>query len=191
MFEICLGALLTQNTSWSNVEKVLSGLKQQRYLEFNRLLRLPRKKLERTIRSSGYFRQKAERVSLFLKTVKQRSGSFKNFFAGELSELREKLLNLQGVGPETADSMLLYAAGKPIFVVDAYTRRIGTRWGVLRGNESYEQIQSTFTEALPRSPQIFGEFHALLVKLAKDICRPQPLCTECPLFKVCKTGLAV
>ncbi len=188
-FEICLGAILTQNTSWSNVERVLSGLKKNKLLNFRSLLAMPLQKLEIHLRSSGYFRQKSFRVRSFLKTIqKETKGRFKEFLQGSLSPVREKLLRLHGIGPETADSMMLYAAGHPIFVVDAYTRRIASRWGIIKGDESYEEIQATFMKALPRSASLFGEYHALLVELGKEFCQKKPLCKNCPLCKVCKNG---
>jgi endonuclease-3 related protein len=146
--------------------------------------------MERYFRASGYFRQKTARVRNFLNHLERAAkGRLDLFFEGSTPRLREKLLSLKGVGPETADSMLLYAAGRPVFVVDAYTRRIGKRWGVLQGKESYDAVQAIFTNALPRSVKLFNEYHALLVKLGKDICKKrEPLCRACPLSRLCETG---
>ncbi len=188
-FEICLGAILTQNTSWSNVVRVLAGLKAKGFLGLKDLLQLPRRRLEKLLRSSGYFRQKAVRVREFLKTVQaEAGGSFERFLRGPLPHARERLLKIKGVGPETADSMLLYGGGRPIFVVDAYTRRTGERLGILKGTESYEEVQRIFMKALPPSPHLYGEFHALLVQLAKDACRRKPVCGICSLKSSCPTG---
>ncbi len=161
--------MLTQNTNWTNVEKVLVLLKQKKALSLNALLNLPRTKVETYFRSSGYFRQKSARVVNFLRIVqKEAGGSISRFLKGPLPVVRKRLLEINGIGPETADSMLLYAAGKPIFVVDAYTRRIGKRLRFLKGGETYDEVQQIFMRGLPRSAKVFGEFHALLVKLAKE-----------------------
>ncbi len=190
-FEVCLGAFLTQNTSWMNVMNVLSLLKKKRKLSFRSLEAMPERELRVFFRSSGYFRQKAKRVRMFLQTVRQETnGDIRSFLRGPLDGARNKLLSLHGVGPETADSMLLYAGGRPVFVVDAYTRRIGRRWGRLNGAESYQEIQTMFMGALPSSAALFGEYHALVVSLAKRYCQKKPLCASCPLRRVCKTGRA-
>lgn len=145
--------------------------------------------LENGIRSTGYYRQKALKVQTFLKEVHtQAQGNFSRFFEGPLHKGREKLLSIKGIGPETADSMLLYAGGKSIFVVDAYTKRIGTRWGVLEGEESYHEIQAIFSKALPQSVPAYGEAHALLVRLAKEHCQKKPKCARCPVKKKCAYG---
>lgn len=192
MFEVCLGAILTQNTSWSNVEKVLTGLKKNHLLTFQRFLHLPRQSMQKHIRSSGYYRQKSLRIKHFMGIVaSEYKGRFRQFLGGSTAELREKLLDITGIGPETADSMLLYAAGKPIFVVDAYTRRIAQRLGVIQGNPTYEAVQNLFLEALPRRASIYGETHALLVKLGKEICRKNPNCRVCPVAKLCQYARAL
>ena len=189
MFEICLGAILTQNTSWDNVVKVMSGLKDKDLLSFSRLEKIPPIKLQKLIRSSGYFRQKSKRISDFLEIIrKSRRGKFSLLLSGKTQDVREFLLSINGIGPETADSMLLYAGGHPLFVVDAYTRRIGVRWGVIKGSESYDQIQDIFMKALPSSAGIYGEYHALLVELAKKNCRKKPVCQGCPVQKLCPAG---
>jgi endonuclease-3 related protein len=189
IFEICLGAILTQNTSWDNVVKVLTHLKQRKRLHLKALHHLSPKILEKDVRSSGYFRQKAKKIKKFVDEVMTHAGgSVRKFLTGPLKEVRLKLLSLYGIGPETADSMLLYAAGQPIFVVDAYTRRIGTRWGILKGKESYDKIQDIFMRNIPKSPSLYGEFHALLVELAKRHCRKTPICAGCPVRILCRTG---
>jgi endonuclease-3 related protein len=153
------------------------------------LHRLTPADMELYLRSSGYFRQKAKRVRFFLDAVRNEAGgSVTTFLSGPVPWVRERLSRLHGVGPETADSMLLYAAGKPVFVVDAYTRRIGGRWGLLRGNETYDDVKSRFEKALPRSTALFSEYHALLVALAKNHCRSQPRCEGCPARPRCAYG---
>jgi endonuclease-3 related protein len=148
--------------------------------------------MENKFRSSGYFRQKADRVKSFLETVKKEAGGrFVSFLSGGTAALRAKLLKQKGIGPETADSILLYAAGRPVFVVDAYTRRIGSRWGIFKGSESYDEIQNFFMRTLPRSARFYGEVHALLVQLAKEFCRKKPLCLQCPVKRFCNTGVTI
>jgi len=189
MVEICLGAILTQNTNWGNVVKVLRGLSERGLLSVRALQDVPPRRMEKYLKSSGYFRQKARRVKTFLSTLfAETEGSIENYLAGTVPELRRKLLSLNGVGPETADSMILYAAGKPVFVVDAYTRRIASRWGVITGKDSYDRIQRVFMYSLPKSPDLFGEYHALLVELGKKICKKVPDCPSCPLKKMCEFG---
>jgi len=184
-FEICLGAILTQNTNWENVVKALGELKRHDALNVKAILSLPSKRLEKLIRSSGYFRQKANRTKIFFRSVFKKNKKLGDFLGGTAREGRKKLLAISGIGPETADSMLLYAQGHPAFVVDAYTRRIGERWGILKGGESYEEVQKIFTRALPASVDLFGEYHALLVRLGKEVCRKKPLCERCCLKVRC------
>ena len=187
-FEVCVGAILTQNTAWTNVEKALAALRAGRALEPARLGRLPRRRLERLIRPSGYFRQKAERLRGFARWARG-SGALAGRLRREpLPALREELLGLHGVGPETADSMLLYAGGRPSFVVDAYTRRIGSRVGWFSKTAPYGDIQAFFAAKTGRSAAAYNEFHALLVRLAKEHCRTAPACARCPLKPGCRTG---
>lgn len=188
-FEICLGAFLTQNTSWQNVAIVLRGLASDRKLSFKALRLLKRRHMETAFRSSGYFRQKASRIGNFLLYVeREMGGRFDLLLGGPLPAARERLLSVNGVGPETADSMLLYAAGRRIFVIDAYTRRIGARVGLFRGDEPYDELRARFEDALPRSPRVYAEYHALIVRLGKDHCRPRPICRGCPALPICPTG---
>jgi len=148
-FEVVLGAFLTQNTSWTNVEKALANLRSERIASIHGIRKTPLDKLERLIRPSGYFRQKARRLKRFVKFLDRRhSGSLKSLFAQPTEQLREELLSLEGIGPETADSILLYAGGHEVFVVDAYTRRIVERHGLLPGIPSYEAIREAFEESL-------------------------------------------
>lgn len=183
-WEICIGAVLTQNTSWKNVEKALAKLKEERCLHPKRLSSLPVRALEKTIRSSGFYKQKARR----LKALSEFALSFGSLEAFLALATREDLLSVNGIGPETADSILLYACNRPYFVVDAYTRRIMARMGMIAGDEAYDDIRQRFESGLPKDPQLFNEFHALLVELAKKHCRKEPECNGCPLLRMCKLG---
>lgn len=185
--EIAVGAILTQNTAWTNVERALRELHRARAMALGPLLRLPRRRLERLIRSSGYFRQKALKLRAFLSRLKERGGSLRRWLSGDLGAVRAELLGLYGIGPETADSILLYAGSRPAFVVDAYTLRIGGRLGWWLGAD-YPSAQSYLTRRLPRSVPVYEELHALLVALAKYYCRPEPLCGACPLASGCRRG---
>ena len=184
--EVCIGAILTQNTAWTNVERALENLHRSRTLPG--LARIPLARLQRLIRPSGYFRQKAERLRLFARWAGEAKGLSRRLRRAPLGPLREELLSLKGVGPETADSMLLYGGGRPSFVVDAYTRRIGSRMGWYRADSSYGDVQAYFTGRLPRSVPAYNELHALFVRLAKEHCRTKPLCPGCPLRPGCSTG---
>lgn len=190
-FEICLGAVLTQNTAWTNVEKALAELHRLDVRTPEKISNLRPVELERIIRSSGYFRQKAKKLKFFSNyLIKNYSGRVKNLFRKPFPDLRRELLDLYGVGPETADSILLYAGGRPVFVVDAYTRRIGKRLGWFK-TDDYSAVQSFFETRLRKSAALFNEFHALLVRLGKDHCRTRPLCGGCPLSRDCRTGRKV
>ena len=185
-FEVCVGAILTQNTAWSNVEKALAVLRRRGLLFPSKLRRVPLSRLGALIRSSGVFRVKARRLRAFLDFLQiEYGGRLARMRKEEPQVLRRKLLAVHGIGPETADSIALYAAGQPVFVVDAYTRRIFTRLGVLQGGESYDEIQGVFMEALPREAALYNDYHAQIVRLAKDACRVRPRCEVCPLTKGC------
>lgn len=182
-FEVIVGAILTQNTSWSNVERAIAALRREKLLSPAAIERIPLSRLARLIRSSGYFRQKARKLKEFVKFLRQEyEGSLDKFFAAPTAQLREQLLGVHGIGPETADSILLYAGQHPVFVVDAYTRRILERHHLLRGKESYEDIRSLFEQNLPPDASLFNEYHALLVHVGKHFCQKrQPDCEKCPL----------
>lgn len=167
--EIIQGAILTQNTAWKNVEKALENIK-----EVN-IGKIDKNKLASLIKSAGYFNQKAER----LKIVSE-------FFKCNKNPSREELLNVKGVGPETADSILLYAFNQPYFVTDAYTRRIFSRLGICNENVGYDELQQIFYVKLDKDYKLFNEYHALLVEHAKVYCRKKPLCEKCPLNRLCK-----
>ncbi len=183
-FEVIIGAILTQNTAWTNVEKAISNLKKKRLLNPQRLYNVDSKTLAGLIRPCGYFNVKAARIKSFLETLfADFKGDLSLMFSLRAKTLRKTLLKIKGIGPETADSILLYAAKKPIFVVDAYTRRFLLRHKLIKKQSDYQQVQSLFEENLPRRLNLFNEYHALIVRLAKEFCRKSPLCNICPLKK--------
>ncbi|MBI1953803.1 MAG: endonuclease III domain-containing protein [Candidatus Omnitrophica bacterium] len=189
-FEVAVGAILTQNTAWANASKAVERLKAGHLLDPRKLERLPRRKLAGLIRSSGYFNQKAKKLKGFIRYLNRHYGGALGRMRGlPLNGLRVELLALHGVGPETADSILLYALEKPIFVVDAYTRRFMARHGWVSWKASYEEIQSLFMENLPHKASYFNEYHALIVALGKNLCRTHPKCHRCPLKNLGKLSL--
>jgi endonuclease-3 related protein len=182
-FEVIVGAILTQNTSWSNVERAIANLRSAQLLTPATILAARLSKLALLVRPSGYFRQKAKKLKAFVRFLEREyGGSLKRMFDTPTEILREKLLSVHGVGPETADSILLYAGNHPVFVVDAYTHRIFGRHGITDGVPQYESVRALFEAALPRDSQLFNEFHALVVNTGKNWCRKkEPRCAECPL----------
>lgn len=162
-FEICLGAILTQNTNWKNVEKAIANLIDANAMDPESILNMPTNKLEELIKPSGFFKQKTKRLKEFSKFVLS-YGSFENF---KKNATREQLLNVNGIGKETADSILLYACGKPYFVVDTYTRRLFSNLGLIKGDEKYDNIRQLFESKLPKDVELYKEFHALIVKHGK------------------------
>jgi len=175
-FEVMVGAILTQQTSWTNVEKAIAELKKERLLSPRKILRTPASKLHKIIRSSGYYKQKEKKLKIFCRFL---------INIDRASITRTQLLSLWGIGRETADSILLYALGKPIFVVDAYTIRIGERVGLFKA-EGYEHVREYFESNLPRRLTLYKEYHALLVELGKNYCKPKPLCDSCPINRLCQ-----
>lgn len=182
-FEVIVGAILTQNAAWVNVEKAIKNLRREKMLTVSAIERVPQARLARLIRSSGYFRQKAKKLKAFVKFLRHEyGGSLARMFRTATAELREKLLAVHGIGPETADSILLYAGKHSVFVVDAYTRRILERHGHISPNTSYEQIRSFFERRLAGDSQLYNEYHAQIVNVGKNWCRAKnPLCAQCPL----------
>ena len=182
-FEIMVGAVLTQNTSWSNVEKAINNIKKENLLEPWKLYRINRKELAQLIKPSGYYNIKARRLKNFLNLfLNDFEGSAEKMFSGDSGELRKKLLKVNGIGPETADSILLYAGNKLFFVVDAYTKRIFSRHKLISEDASYHQIQEFFSQNLDRDVKLFNEFHAQIVMLGKTICTSRnPNCAKCPI----------
>ena len=185
-FEMIVGAILTQSAAWVNVEKAIANLKAARALSPAALRRLPQPELARLIRPSGYYNVKAAKLRSFAHWLGEYyNDDLDKLFGGDTDYLRQQLLAIYGVGPETADSIILYAANKPVFVIDAYTRRIISRLGLAPINNSYEAYQALFMHNLPADANLFNEYHALLVCLAKDVCRPHPLCRQCCLSDIC------
>ena len=183
--EIMAGAILTQNTAWSNVERAIANLKKEKALTLEGLSRMRLRRLERLIRPSGYFRQKARRLKDFLAFLSRRhKGDLRSMSRLPWQGLRQELLAQKGIGPETADSILLYALGKPVFVVDAYTRRVGRRLGLFH-TDDYQEIQDFFHRRVPRKTSLYNEWHALIVALGKSVCKTKPLCGMCPLDSLC------
>ncbi len=182
-FEVIVGAILTQNTAWVNVERAIANLRRERMLTPRALKQASLGKLARLVRPSGYFRQKAKKLKAFVRFLYENfDGSLARMFRTPTAELRARLLAVHGIGPETADSILLYAGNHPVFVVDAYTKRILLRHGLVGEDPGYEEVRQLFESNVPRDPRLFNEFHALLVKAGKNWCRPQdPRCSECPL----------
>ena len=184
-FEVMVGAILTQNISWKNVERAIQNLKDEGFLEAKGIHQMKEARLAALIRSSGYYRVKAERLKAFVKFFFENyDGSLKRMRKETLETMRKKLLQVKGIGPETADSILLYGLKKPIFVVDAYTRRIFSRHGIVSENASYGEIQRLFMDFLPLDENLFNEYHALLVHLGKTLCRKVPRCDLCPLSTI-------
>ncbi len=182
--EVIIGAILTQNTAWFNVEKVIRRLRKERALNFKKLHGARVDTLADWIRPAGYFRVKARRLRAFTQMLgAQFGGDVRRLFRQDTRSLRETLLAVNGIGPETADSILLYAAGRPVFVVDAYTRRFMARHGWIRGNAGYDDIAGIFTRRIPRCVPLYNEYHALIVALGKYYCRTKPRCAECPLHQ--------
>jgi len=182
-FEIIVGAILTQNTAWTNVEKGIEALRSAGLLDPAVMARTPRARLASLLRPTGYFNQKAALLQRFLSFLERRhNGDLESLLALPVAELRRQLLDLSGIGPETADSIILYAAARPVFVIDAYTRRIFGRHGLVTADDPYDRLQRQLHDALPSDAGLFNEYHALLVRVGKDNCRKgQPQCDGCPL----------
>jgi len=182
-FEVIVGAILTQNTSWTNVERAIVNLRRERLLTPAAIEGVAEANLAELIRSSGYFRQKARKLKEFAGFLRiHYHGSLNRMFRMPTVTLREQLLQVHGIGPETADSILLYAGNHPVFVVDAYTRRILERHNLASGKETYEEIRGLFEQSLPRDPALYNEYHALIVRTGKECCQAREArCTDCAL----------
>jgi len=183
--EIIAGAILTQNTNWQNVEKAILNLKKASLMSLDKLYSLPQERLAELIRPAGYYNIKAKRLKAFLKWLfEEHNGRLGEIESIHTENLREELLQINGIGPETADSILLYAFERPVFVVDAYTYRIATRHQLIEPQCDYEQLRSLFEDNLADDIKKFNEFHALLVRNGKEFCRPRARCAGCPLEKL-------
>ena len=191
-FEVIVGAILTQSTAWVNVEKALASMRDKGCWSFEAIAALPAAELAEIIRSSGYFNAKARKLQAFARHILETNGGDLNeLFAKEVAVLRSELLSIHGIGEETADDIIVYAAGKPSFVMDSYTRRIVDRMGLTPegGSPGYRAYQAMFQENLPGDAALFNEYHALLDHHAKMTCtKRQPRCQECPLVDLCPTG---
>jgi endonuclease III related protein len=189
-FEVIVGAILTQNTSWTNVERAIANLRAESLLSPAAMERVPLRRLQQLIRSSGYFRQKARKLKAFSSFLRAKySGSLKRMFATPTLALREELLSVFGIGPETADSILLYAGNHGVFVVDTYTKRMLQRHGWAGDKAKYEDIRWMFERQFPGDAARFNQFHALIVSTGKEYClKTEPLCGECPLGRYLEEG---
>ncbi len=180
--EVMVGAVLTQNTNWENVEKAIANLRAADLLDLRRLAETPTGLLAELIRPSGYYNLKAARLHNLLHAIIAEHDSLESFFAADRYRLREQLLEVKGIGPETADSILLYAAEKPAFVIDAYTHRLLLRHDLIWEETDYYEMQELFTGSLPEDVNLYNEYHALIVRVGKEFCRKRnPRCLECPL----------
>ncbi|ACL68977.1 endonuclease III domain-containing protein [Halothermothrix orenii] len=182
-FEVIIGAILTQAVSWQNVEKAIENLKKHKVLYPEELLHLEEEILAKMIKPAGYYNMKARKIKAFINFLfEDYGGSLDEMFQEPLSKIRDKLLEVYGIGPETADSILLYAGEFPVFVIDAYTKRIFSRIGYIEENIGYHTLQKMIMDNLPARTGIYNEYHALLVALGKEICKKNnPLCEKCPL----------
>ena len=181
-FEVIIGTILTQNTAWKNVEKAIVNLKKKDLIYPAKIIKTNKNTLARLIRPSGYFNQKAERLKIISEFLLKN----KDLSRLPVKKLRETLLEIKGVGPETADSIILYAFNKASFVVDLYTKRIFSRLGFCRPDCKYDELQDLFHKSLARDAKLFNEYHALIVEHAKQFCRKTPECKGCPLSNTCK-----
>ncbi|QIK39005.1 endonuclease III domain-containing protein [Caldichromatium japonicum] len=189
-FEVMIGAILTQNTAWANVERAIENLKARGALAAETILGLTPAVLAELIRPAGYFNVKAQRLREFC-LFYQASGGWDGLAGLPTSTLRQRLLSIKGIGPETADDILLYAFARPVFVIDAYTRRIFTRLALIRGDEPYETLRLAFESALGPDVGLYQEYHALLVEHAKQVCGARPRCSGCVLNGQCTLPVSV
>lgn len=181
-FEIAIGAILTQNTNWSNVEKAIKNLKDAKLLNLKKLHEIPKAVLAELIRPAGYYNVKTERLKSFVRfLITNFSGDMERMKMEDSLSLRKKLLSVHGIGPETADSILLYALNKPVFVIDAYTKRVLSRHGIMSYKATYDEYQRLFHRELDEDVSLFNEYHALIVRVGKDFCKSTPQCEKCPL----------
>ena len=181
-FEVIIGAILTQNTAWKNVEKAINNLRSAGVLNYRKLKELSQRRLASLIKPAGYYNVKAERLKSFINFLSSEyQGNLSRMLEEKTPVLRQRLLEVRGIGKETADSIILYAAGKPVMVIDAYTKRIFLRHGLISENSSYDYIQKLFMDNLPGDSLFYNEFHALIVRLGKEYCLKKPRCNTCPI----------
>jgi len=185
-FEVIIGAILTQSAAWTNVEKAIYNVKKADLLNPVSLRSISNSELAELIFPSGYYNAKARKIKAFVEHLgSAHLDSLENLFSADIDQLRNELLSIHGIGPETADSIILYAAGKPIFVIDAYTVRLLSRIGISPSRNCYNEFQALFMDNLPSESYLFNEYHALLVRHGKEICRKKPLCDKCCLTSIC------
>ena len=187
-FEILVGAILTQQTSWKNVEKAVANLKDAHMLDISKISECDIDYLQQLVHPAGFYRQKAIRLKEICSAIIKDYDGFENFLSLDAKNLRESLLSMKGIGRETADSIILYASGKPVFVVDAYTRRIlGRVYGQEEAyrNIGYDELQKEIESGIKKDLGLYKDFHAQMVQLGKDYCLKKPLCTNCPLNGIC------
>lgn len=190
-FEVVVGAILTQNTNWKNVEKAIANLRREAALSPAAIRHLDNNQLEELIKPSGFFRQKSERLKIFCHHLKDHhQDDLLAWLQQDMDRVRPELLGLKGIGPETADSILLYAGQQPSFVVDAYTGRVFGRLGILKGAEKYHAIRQLFMTTIEPNVQLYNEYHALIVNHCKEHCLKKPKCTGCPLADICQFNQA-
>ena len=184
--EIIVGAILTQNTAWTNVEKAISNLKRSGALKSPaNIIKMSGKRLARLIRPAGYYNVKSQRLRNFFSFLSSEyGGSLGKMASQETGTLRKELLEVNGIGPETCDSILLYAFNRSVFVIDAYTKRIFSRHGFIKEDISYDEARSFFMSRLPDDRRLFNEYHALIVRLGKELCRKKPCCNQCPIKNI-------
>ncbi|MGY4687007.1 endonuclease [Petrotoga sp. DB-2] len=187
-FEVTVGAILTQNTSWNNVEKSIENLKQRDLLEPEKLSKIEEDDLAQLIRSSGFYNLKSKRLKNFLEWLKKYNYDTDKIKNKSVTSLREELLSIKGIGKETADSILLYAFEMPVFVIDAYTKRMFSRLGLILSRE-YDEFQNFFEKNLTKDVQLYNEYHALIVKHSKVYCKKTPKCSNCFLKEKCSWGV--
>jgi len=191
-FEVIVGAILTQSTAWSNVEKAITNLRDAGKLSVPALRDLPEKELAALIRPCGYYNVKTRRLKAFVEWLGESCrDDLDRLFSRDVASLRRELLGVHGIGEETADSILLYAGGCPVFVIDAYTRRILSRLGLAPAIDSYAAYQALFMDNIPADARFFNEYHALFVRLGKETCRKTPRCQKCPLGDCCQSSSKV
>lgn len=184
-FEVIVGAILTQNTAWSNVEKAINNLKKAGLLKPEKIKDTPSSRLAKAIRSAGYYNVKTKRLKNFVSFLYSKySGSLNKLSSEKTDKLRKALLSINGIGPETCDSIMLYALNKNIFVVDAYTKRIFSRHSFFKASSDYHAVQKYFMGNLPKGEKLYNEYHALIVRLAKEFCKTKPHCKDCPLVVI-------
>ncbi len=180
--EVMVGAVLTQNTSWKNVEKAIANMKDRSIMDMTRLAEIDERELAEIIRPAGFYNVKSRRLKAFIADFHRRfNGSIEGTASVTTQALRDYLLDIDGIGPETADSILLYALERPVFVVDAYTKRFLKNHRLFVGSVDYHEVQRFFVDNLPEDTHVFNEFHALIVYLCQQFCRKRPECTACPL----------